>query len=93
MKDPLEGYEPPPLKEQIEPYEHFGDAELAVTLLAFGKKFGGPGIATPADAGASYHCPNCEENVRAVTRSTDSVLRCPLCGELPGMLTLGEGPK
>jgi len=94
MKDPLEGYEPPPLSEQIEPYRPFGDDELAVTLLAFEKRFGGPGrTGAVADVGASFYCPNCEENVRSISRPNGPVSTCPLCGEMPGALVLGEGPK
>jgi len=91
-EDPLNSYEPPPLAEQIVPYRRFGDDELALTLLAFSKKFGGPGIATPADTGMSFYCPGCEENVRHVTRP-DEVMVCPLCGERPGILAIGRGPR
>lgn len=92
-EDPLDGYEPPPLKEQIEPYEDYGDTELAVTLLAFSKQYGGPGISRPAIRGFDYECQTCEENVRGVTRPDGAVLACPMCGESPGALTLGRGPK
>lgn len=92
-KDPLDGYEPRPLREQIEPYEKYGDAELAVTLLLFEKKNSNPGINTPANVGFTYYCPTCEENVRQVSRGPESVGKCPLCGEWPGALALGSGPK
>lgn len=91
-KDPLDGYEPPPLAEQIEPYRDYGDDELAVALLAFERSFGGPGISAPCKRGADYHCPNCEADVRGITLD-GQVLRCPLCGETPGALTIGTGPK
>lgn len=107
-EDPLDGIEPPPLIDQIAPYRKYGDTELAVSLLAFGKREGagvpmlrdsGESIGTfqvnsqPAAAGADYFCENCEENVRGVSRSASTILTCPLCGEQPGMLTLGRGPK
>lgn len=93
MKDPLDLHEPEPLSEQVEPYQQYGDDELAVALLGFSKKFGGPGIATPCVALADYHCQNCDEDVRGVSRPDGDVLECPICGEIPGMLTLGRGPN
>lgn len=95
MNDPLDDpvSEPPSLREQVEPYLKYGDAELAVSLLNFQKRFGGPGIARPALRGADYHCPECEVNVRGVSRSAETLLSCPICGTQPGMLTLGSGPK
>lgn len=93
MKDPLDDIEFPTLAEQIEPYRQFGDTELALSLLSFAKHYGTPGISRPADVGADYHCPDCEENVRGVSRPSGGVVACPLCGEEPGMLTLGKGPK
>lgn len=90
--DPLDDLEMPTLREQLEPYRYLGDAELELTLLGFSKQFGGPGIARPADCGADYHCPECGENVRGVSGS-GTVLACPICGEQPGMLTLGRGPE
>lgn len=82
-----------PLREQIAPYREFGDVELAVTLLAFEKTFGGPGIHNPATAGQHYHCPNCEEDVRGVSRDMESIIACPLCGDTPGLLVLGRGTE
>lgn len=91
--DPLDELGPAPLAEQIEPYRDFGDAELAVTLLAFEKQYGGPGVSSPAVRGFDYECQNCEENVRGVTRPDGPPMACPLCGEHPGALTLGRGPQ
>lgn len=107
IEDPLDGIEPPPLKEQIAPYREYGDTELALALLYFQKReqVGVPALddgsghgrfavnSCPADAGFDYECQNCEENVRGVSRDASSVLACPLCGETPGMLTLGSGPQ
>lgn len=93
--DPLEGYEPPPLREQIEPYLNYGGEQLAIHLLHFAKKYGGPGVPpSPADHEADYYCPNCEENVKSITSpSLDKMCACPMCGEFPGALTLGTGPQ
>lgn len=94
MKDPLDLNEPPSLAEQIEPYREFGDAELAISLLKYQRSFGGPGLpSAAADVGYSFYCPNCEENVRSISRPNGEVSICPLCHELPGMLALGEGPR
>lgn len=108
MKDPLDAIEHPTLAEQVEPYRKYGDGELAISLLHFQKreavgvpplKQSGTDAATfavqsqPANVGFSYHCPSCKENVRQVTRSPESVGKCPMCGKHPGMLALGEGPK
>lgn len=91
--DPLDGLEMPTLAERIEPYRRYGDTELALSLWHFEKCNGGPGISAPAAAGFDYHCPDCEENVRGVTKPNGNVVGCPLCGAEPGMLTLGRGPK
>lgn len=103
--DPLDALERPTLAEQIEPYRAYGDSELALSLLAFHKQFavtvgalGSPADRTtfdvrcrPADAGATFACPDCEEVVRGVSIPGVGVSRCPLCGETPGMLELGRG--
>lgn len=91
--DPLDELSIPSLKDQLEPYEYVGNAELELALLAFAKKFGDPGIATPAAALADYRCPECRQTVRGVSRGTDSVLLCPICGHQPGALTLGREVK
>lgn len=104
--DPLDALDHPTLAECIEPYRKYGDTELAVALLAFGRRFsaGVPSLkrgelgqfavrGQPANVGFDYYCPDCEENVRGVRRPSESLLACPLCGEEPGMLTLGRGPK
>lgn len=93
MKDPLDEIEHPTLAEQIAPYRKYGDTALAISLWSFERKFGGPGLSRPCVKGADYYCPNCEENVRGVSRPSGKVVACPLCGEEPGMLTLGKGPK
>jgi hypothetical protein len=92
-KDPLDGLEPPTLAEQIETYRKYGDAELAVTLLTFAKCYGGCGLSSPAKQGFDIWCPTCEENVRTVTKPGGPVCTCPLCGNQPGLLVLGSGPK
>ncbi|ELY68902.1 hypothetical protein [Natrinema versiforme] len=103
--DPLDDFEPPPLAEQVDPYRGYGDTELALSLLAFHKQHamsvGALGYETdrlsfdvrcrPADTGANYHCPDCEEPVRGVSKPGEGVLSCPLCGETPGALVLGKG--
>ena len=103
-KDPLDEIEWPTLAEQIEPYRKYGDSELAVSLLGFQRRFqvSIPALTTgsvatfeagcrPADVGADYVCENCDEAVRGVSKPGEGVLLCPLCGETPGMLTLGTG--
>jgi len=92
--DPLDDIDPKPLSEQLKPYLQFDivDAELAVSLRTYERRFGGPGLpGRPADHTAEYHCQNCNEDVRSISDG-DRILVCPLCGEIPGMLTLGEGP-
>jgi rubrerythrin len=103
--DPLEDYEPaPPLAEQIRPYRKYGDTELALALLAFGKReamtlpalkpadaeerspFDVP--SQPATAGADYHCPECDTEVRLVYRPDNA--SCPACGAPPSALALGR---
>ena len=91
--DPLENIEHPTLAERIEPYRRYGDPALALYLWHYEKYYGDCGIASPAVRGADYHCPDCEENVRAVSLPDGQVLRCPLCGETPGLLTIGAGPQ
>lgn len=94
VDDPLDWIEHPTLAEQIEPYRKYGDTALALSLLTYEKHYGGPGRpGVPANCGFDYHCENCEENVRGVSRPSAQVVACPLCGEEPGMLTLGKGPK
>lgn len=88
--DPPDGSEPPDLSEQLQPYRRYGDAELAVTLLAFQRRYGGPGISTPADVGPDYHCENCDKDVRGVSRPNGDVFVCPFCGETPGFLGVGR---
>lgn len=92
MTDPLDNLKRPTLAEQVAPYAVYGDAELALSLLAYERQYGGPGFSAPATAGFDYHCPDCEENVCGVM-TTETVVACPLCGRDPGMLTLGRGPK
>lgn len=92
--DPLDGMQrAPPLRDQLAPYLGFGDAELAVSLLAYQKMHPTQAFGSPADVGADYHCPDCEKDVRGVSRPDDPGRRCPICGELPGMLVLGRGPE
>lgn len=63
-------------------------------LRMYERKFGGPGVARPAcGASADYECPTCRVDVRGVTRDVSRVLACPLCGGVPGALTLGRGPS
>lgn len=90
--DPLDGLEHPTLSERIEPYRDYGDTELALSLWHYEKAYGGNGIAAPANHGFDFHCSNCEENVRGVS-AREKILACPICGETPGMLTLGRGPQ
>lgn len=94
MDDPLDDIEGPTLAEQLEPYRKYDNPELAVSLLSY-EKFGGPGLPSAPAKGATadYHCPDCEENVRGVSRRDGHVVACPLCGCEPGMLTLGKGPQ
>jgi hypothetical protein len=96
MRDPLVEVEPPPLSEQIAPYLTYDsdsdDTHLAMSLLMYQRKFGGPGVASPAKHGADFHCPNCEIDVRGVSKN-GRVQLCPKCGECPGALALGKGPK
>lgn len=102
-QDPLDAYEPPSLAEQVEPYRKYGDGELAVALLHFGKKFGRgvPALSSgeigtfevrcqPANTGATHVCSTCDEEVRLVVRP-DGPFRCPACGERVGVLELGRG--
>lgn len=91
--DPLDRIDTPTLAEQIEPYRKYGDTELALSLLYFEKCNAGPSLNTPAATGFTYHCAECEENVRAVSRPRGELLACPLCGVFPGARILGEGPK
>ncbi|ELY73244.1 hypothetical protein [Natrinema pallidum] len=102
---PLDDLERPTLAEKVGPYRGYGDTELALSLLAFHQKFavavgalGSPADrltfdvrCRPADTGANYHCPDCDEPVRGVSRPGDGVLSCPLCGETPSALVLGRG--
>lgn len=90
--DPLDPYRLPTLAEQIELYRRYGDTELAIALLNY-EWFGQGSANSPADVGADFHCPNCEENVRGVSRPRGPYCACPLCGDEPGMLVLGSGPK
>lgn len=66
---------------------------LLKALADFKKHYGGPGIPRPAVAGADYRCPNCDDNVRGVPGDDGSVMVCPMCGEVPGALTIGRGPQ
>lgn len=105
--DPLDELERPKLADQIEPYREYGDTDLALALLHFQKReaVSVPALKNPSDlalfeansqpanVGFDYYCESCEENVRGVSRPNGEVLQCPLCGEGPGMLTLGRGPK
>lgn len=91
--NPPDGSEPPELTEQLRPYRRYGDDELAVTLLAFQKHFGGAGISAPADAGPDYHCETCQKDVRGVSRPNGDVLVCPFCGNAPGTRTIDRGPQ
>ncbi|PCR88642.1 hypothetical protein [Natrinema ejinorense] len=104
-QDPLDDLERPTLAEKVGPYRGYGDTELALSLLVFHQKFavavgalGSPADrltfdvrCRPADTGADYVCEHCEEAVRGVSRPDGDVLSCPLCGETPGMVTLGRG--
>jgi len=92
-KDPLQNRDTPTLADSLKSYEPFGGRPLQLSLLRFANQHGGPGISTPADAGASYYCPECEKNVRGVSLPGGPIVRCPLCGHEPGMLTLGTGPN
>lgn len=102
--DPLAHYQAiTPLKEQIEPYRDYGDTELAIALLCFGKREAQtlPNLRSdyedrstfdvpsqPADVGANYECPECGEEVRLVHRQ--DACTCPACGAGVSMLALGE---
>jgi hypothetical protein len=103
-EDPLDAIEGPTLNEQIEPYRRYGDTELAITLLSFQKQnqIGVPCLgegaafdvsSQPAKTGYDFYCPDCECNVRGVSKSTSEVCLCPLCGDTPGILALGRGPR
>lgn len=105
--DPYDLIEHPPLADKIEPYRKYGDTELALSLLGFQNQnaVAVPSIdrpedhsifavrCQPANAGFTYYCEQCEENVRGVTRPGVGVLNCPLCGKQAGMLELGRGPQ
>lgn len=99
--DPLDDLEDdyPSLAEQVEPYQKYGDDELAVALLMYQRQHSAPGLngharfGSPAAAGATFECPNCEVNVRSVSKPNGPFTRCPCCGENPGMLALGRGPQ
>lgn len=91
MEDLVESIDHPTYAEQVRPYKKFGDGELAVSLYMFARKFGGPGIGSPAARGADYHCPECDADVRGVSIDGE-VLLCPMCHHQPGLLTLGTGP-
>lgn len=101
--DPLEDHEPPSLADQLRPYRKYGDDELAVALLGFQRRFqvAVPSIGSdhatfaarcqPAEVGAEFVCDDCEKPVRSVAIPGAGVCRCRLCGETPGMATLGRG--
>ena len=91
--DPLEDLDLPTLAERIEPYRDYGDSELALSLWHFERRFGGAGLAAPADTGYDYHCSECETNVRGISAPDGRIMACPICGTEPGALTLGRGPK
>lgn len=103
--DPYDLIEHPSLAEKIKPYREYGDTELALSLLEFQNQnaVAVPSIqgdhsnfaarCQPANVGFNYHCEECQENVRGVTRPGVGVLNCPLCGQQVGMLELGRGPK
>lgn len=68
-------------------------SRLEDALRDFERKFGGPGLSAPArGAGTDYTCPNCGVDVRGITIDTTTVLRCPICHDVPGALCLGRGP-
>lgn len=104
--DPLDEIQVPTLAEQIAPYRKYGDTELALALLHFQKQegIGVPALtdgssmsrfcvnSQPANAGATFYCEECEENVRQVSRP-DNLVFCPLCRQRPGMDTLGRGVR
>jgi hypothetical protein len=100
-EDPLGDLElsGPTLAEQVAPYQKYGDDELAVALLEFQRRHSAPGLngharfGSPADVGANFECPNCEVNVRSVSKPNGPFTACPCCGENPGMLALGRGPQ
>lgn len=101
--DPLEDHMPPSLANQLRPYRKYGNDELAVTLFGFQRRFqiAVPSLGSdhgafavrcrPEDADADFVCGDCEELVRSVAIPGEGVCRCPLCGEMLGMATLGRG--
>ena len=69
------------------------DRAVSRALERFEQHYGGIPLPSPARHDqADYHCPNCETDVRGITDG-DRVLACPCCGETPGALVIGRGPK
>lgn len=67
------------------------ERELERELKRYERRYGGPGISKPAYRGFDYHCPNCDKDVRSTNHN--GIMNCPICGDSPGALVLGRGPK
>lgn len=62
--------------------------DLRDDLDLYARKWGGPGIGSPANHRADTYCKECDQMVRMVHRPPESH-HCPLCGRRPGILELG----
>lgn len=56
-------------------------------LRIYAKKYGGPMLVSPAEAGATHICNRCKNLVRAI--GTETEYKCPVCETTPSLLALG----
>jgi hypothetical protein len=93
MSDPLDEHDAQRAQDRAIKYRAYGSEELAEALAMYEAKFGKYPTPSPARCGADYHCPNCLTDVRGISLSSKEILLCPLCGDRPGLVVLGEGPR